>query len=59
MHQSLDCVLLLLEAGASIFKLTILDEGDFAPSELISGSSALHIAAKRGNIAIIQALLQV
>jgi len=58
MHQSLECVLLLLEAGASIFTLTILEEADFAPMELISGSSSLHIAARRGNLAIIQALLQ-
>jgi len=56
-HNALECVLALIEAGASLMVVTGSVNG--GESYLQPGTTPLHIAARHGNIGIIQALLQV
>ena len=54
----LDCVQSLLDAGASMMVRTV----DLEMSSSVSvpaGSTPLHLAAQQGNVAIVQAMLQV
>lgn len=55
---SLECVRLLLDAGASMMVRTVdLD----VMSEVVApaGSTPLHVAAMTGNVSVLQAMLQV
>ena len=56
-HDALECVLALIEAGASLMVVTGSMNG--GESYLWPGTTPLHIAAQHGNVGIIQALLQV
>ena len=62
MREDLDCVQALVEAGADLAIRTagsneLVPWGQMTPIAL--GSTCLHLAAIRSNIAIIQTLLQV
>ncbi|KAK9793479.1 hypothetical protein WJX73_006784 [Symbiochloris irregularis] len=57
MHGHVECVRLLMEAGASLMALTVQALED--PQAIVpSGSTALHLAAHNGSVPTIQALLQ-
>ncbi|BDA47871.1 probable E3 ubiquitin-protein ligase XBAT31 at N-terminal half [Coccomyxa sp. Obi] len=55
-HDSLECVLALIEAGASLMVAT--GPTNWGVPTVRPGTTPLHMAARNGNIGIIQALLQ-
>ena len=57
-HGDLACVLVLLQAGASMMVRTV-DLDMVSTLSIPAGSTPLHLAAQRGQVAIVQAMLQV
>lgn len=54
----LACVHVLLDSGASMMVRTV-DLGMHASMSIPAGSTPLHLAAQKGQVAIVQAMLQV